>query len=248
MIIPLVSCKKYMTSAFTLLLIISLPLLVSAQSEKEDVVYLKDGSILRGEIIEQSAGEAIKLQMVGRNVLVINLDEVEKINKEEPSGTAHYKTSGYFNHTGMDMLPSQDGTTVRFQMVNGYQFQPKFSLGLGIAFVPYNDPLGLIPVFVDGRYKFREANTTPFIFGRIGYSFSILSDEDTPWSIENHRGGLVLNPGMGIEFHTSTGFGWYLTAGLNLDNSRFEQERWDGRIVETTIDYRRVQFGFGLLF
>lgn len=231
-----------------LLLTLMLPVLAWAQSGKEDVVYLKDGSILRGEIIERSAGENIKLQMVGRNVLVINLDEVEKINKEESSNPAFYKISGYFNHTGMDILPSQDGTTARFQMVNGYQFNPKLSVGFGIGFVPYNDPLGLLPLYLDGRYKFKEANTSSFIFARTGYSFSILSDENRQNQIENHHGGMILNPGVGIEFHPGTDFGWYLSAGLNLDNSTFEQERWDGRIVETDINYRRFQFGFGLIF
>jgi hypothetical protein len=232
------------------LILLCFPVLAEAQSnsDQEDVVYLKNGSILRGEIIERIDDKIIKIQTVGRNVLVISINEVEKIDREKIARTTYYKTTGYFNHSGIDVLPGEDATTLRYQMVNGYQFSPKFSAGLGIGFVPYDDPLDLVPVFLDGRYRFREMNTTPFIFVRIGYSISSLSDEDTQLEVESHRGGLILNPGVGVELYTSDEFGWYLTAGLNIDKSRFEQVRWDGRILETDINYRRVQFGIGLIF
>lgn len=234
----------------TVLILLCCPLLTEAQSDSdtEDVIYLKNGSILRGEIVERVQNKVIKIQTVGRNVLVINLEEVEKIKREEISRLTYYKTSGYVNYTGLAVLPGENTTTPRYQMVNGYKFSPRFSAGLGIGFIPYNDPLNLVPVFLDGRYRFREANITPFVFTRIGYSISILSDENQQLEVENHRGGLILNPGIGIEFYTNDDFGWYLTAGMNIDNYSFEQVRLDGRILETDVNYRRVQFGFGFIF
>ena len=47
----------------------------------EDVIYLKDGSVIRGIIIEQAPNEYIKIQS-GQNIFVYQINEVEKIKKE----------------------------------------------------------------------------------------------------------------------------------------------------------------------
>lgn len=247
MIVDMEDSFRYFFPPLLLFLIIGcFPELTEAQPEsgQGDVVYLKDGSILRGQIVENS-GDEIKLEMVGRNVLVIKMEEVERLSRDDISSAEHYKSSGYFNHTGMTVLPGTESTTVRFQMVNGYQISPRFSLGLGIGFVPYNDPLGLIPLFMEGRYKFKKANTTPFLFLRTGYNFTILADENR--ELESHTGGLNLNPGIGLEFHNAS-FGWYLTAGLNVDKASFEEPLWNNRTVVTDLGFRRLQVGIGLMF
>ena len=46
-----------------------------------DVVYLKNGSVIRGMIIEQKPNEYIKIQS-GKNIFVYQMDEIDKITKE----------------------------------------------------------------------------------------------------------------------------------------------------------------------
>ena len=60
---------------------------VIAQSNYEDVVYLKNGSIIHGMIIEQVPNESIKIKS-GQNIFVYNMDEILKITKEEVSPAA----------------------------------------------------------------------------------------------------------------------------------------------------------------
>ncbi len=228
------------------LAIFLVPVFTFAQSGEEDVIYFKNGGILRGEIIEYTGEESLKIKTAGRNVVVVMLGEVQEIRKERVPRRRYFKESGYVNHTGMAFLPGPDATSIRFQMVNGYQFTPKLSAGLGFGLVTYNDPLNLAPLFLDVKYKFLEANTTPFAYFRSGYSFSIMTDDEL--QVEEHKGGHMLNMGFGLQFDTARGFGWYFTAGYNKDHSGFDQERWDGRIVENDISYRRIQFGFGLSF
>lgn len=55
------------------------------QSKLIDVVYLKNGSILRGIIVEQIPNELIKLQTSDGNLFVYQTSEVEKIIKEAPT-------------------------------------------------------------------------------------------------------------------------------------------------------------------
>jgi len=47
----------------------------------EDVVHLKNGSIIRGIIIEEAPNKHIKIQS-GQNIFVFQIDEIEKMTKE----------------------------------------------------------------------------------------------------------------------------------------------------------------------
>lgn len=49
----------------------------------EDVVYLKNGSIIRGVIMEQVVGESIKIKTGDGNLFVFKMDEIEKMTKEK---------------------------------------------------------------------------------------------------------------------------------------------------------------------
>ena len=62
---------------------------VSAQQNNLiDIVYLKNGSVLRGVIIEQVPNELIKLQTADGNVFVYQISEIDKITKEHEIGRA----------------------------------------------------------------------------------------------------------------------------------------------------------------
>ena len=56
----------------------------SAQ-QYEDVVYLKNGSIVRGVILEQVPGTSLKIQTIGGSQFVYSIADVEKITKEIPA-------------------------------------------------------------------------------------------------------------------------------------------------------------------
>lgn len=55
-----------------------------AQSNLEEVVYLKNGGVIRGVIIEQTPNETIKIQTKDGSVFVYSISEVKKITKEVP--------------------------------------------------------------------------------------------------------------------------------------------------------------------
>ncbi|MDB5228662.1 MAG: hypothetical protein JWN78_2855 [Bacteroidota bacterium] len=65
-------------------------LCISAYSQKnlEEVVYLKNGSIIRGTIIEQIPNETLKIQTRDGSVFVYKFDEIIKITKEPPVKSA----------------------------------------------------------------------------------------------------------------------------------------------------------------
>ena len=50
--------------------------------QMEDVVYLKNGGLIRGTITEQIPSESLKIQTRDGNVFVYTMDEIAKISKE----------------------------------------------------------------------------------------------------------------------------------------------------------------------
>ncbi len=65
-----------------IMLILSSPC-YSADSDTQDVVYLKNGSIIRGTIIEQIPMETLKIETADGSVFVYQMSEIERITKEE---------------------------------------------------------------------------------------------------------------------------------------------------------------------
>jgi len=55
---------------------------LGAQQQFQDVVYLKNGSIVRGIIIEQFPNISIKIQTKDQNVFVYKIDDILKMTKE----------------------------------------------------------------------------------------------------------------------------------------------------------------------
>ena len=76
---------------------------LSAQDDREDVVYLKDGSIYRGIIIEQVPGVSIKVETMGGNVFNVMIGDIIKLTKEKkvmpaPAPPAPRETYGGYGH------------------------------------------------------------------------------------------------------------------------------------------------------
>ena len=59
----------------------------------EEVVYLKNGSVIRGSIVEQIPNESVKIQTRDGNIFVYRIDEIQKIVKEQPVNS--YRSAGY---------------------------------------------------------------------------------------------------------------------------------------------------------
>ena len=87
------SLKNQTSRYFVLLAFVFISSLAFAQGNLQDVVYLKNGSIIRGVIIEQVPNQSIKLQTADRNVFVFQMSEIEKLTREPQLGQFGYKSS-----------------------------------------------------------------------------------------------------------------------------------------------------------
>lgn len=74
---------KYLFSLIALIISLQIFSIFANAQQYEDVVYLKNGSIIHGIIIEQIPGESIKIKTKDDNFFVFKMDEIEKMAKEE---------------------------------------------------------------------------------------------------------------------------------------------------------------------
>src|SRR5690606_12866942 len=189
--------KKYLI----LFLFLLFATVSSAQNNYQDVVYLKNGSIIRGVIIEQVPNKSIKIETADRSVFVHTMDEIEKLTKEPFQKNNEYRSSsglqsGYkvIVELGNQVASGSFGMDrLKLNIVNGYQINPYFSLGFGTGLRYYFDAeAALIPFFADFRTYFINNKVTPYLSLGIGYSL------DATNSLEGV--GFLLNPATGVSF------------------------------------------------
>ena len=64
---------------FVIIAILFAGFALNAQEQMRDVVYLKNGGITKGIIIELNPNENLKVQMADGSVFVYKMDEVERV-------------------------------------------------------------------------------------------------------------------------------------------------------------------------
>ena len=89
-------------------MLMGLSMILFAQQDYQDVVYLKNGSIIHGVIIEQVPNKSVKIETADKNVMVYQIDEIEKMTKEQ-KGNSLPKKDGTLNvqkdkKTGTDLV------------------------------------------------------------------------------------------------------------------------------------------------
>lgn len=72
---------KRILLALLLSILFSIPH-VSAQRDMEDVIYLKNGSVYRGDIIATDPGKSYKIEIAGGSIIFISIAEVDKVMRE----------------------------------------------------------------------------------------------------------------------------------------------------------------------
>lgn len=216
--------KKYLA-----LLLFALITTVSfGQSNYQDVVYLKNGSIIKGTIIEQVPNKSIKIETADRSVFVYQMDEIEKLTKEVIQG----KSGGSLSNSGLQSgykgiveLGYQIGTgdygmdRLKLNIINGYQINPYFSLGFGTGLRYYFDAeAALIPVFADFRANFMNNKISPYLSLGVGYSFDATNDFEGV--------GFLLNPTVGVSFKVSDKSA--MNVGLGYEMQKMDFYYYDG--------------------
>lgn len=161
-------------------------LTASAQGYR-DVVYLKNGSVVRGLIVEQVPNESLRIQMADGSVFAYKMKDVERIAKEfyddrrpYPGHDSRWNRSdlrgwrdtwqrqrGYrgFLDAGYTVGVG-DTAEGRFEVStsHGYQLCPYLFIGGGVSFQYFHsDEVLEIPVYAHLRSELTRSRIAPIV-------------------------------------------------------------------------------------
>ena len=181
----------------------------------QDVIFLKNGNILKGIIIEQKPNESLKIETNGGSIFYLKIDEISKIEKQAIESSQKIKKrkakKSVFSSTEASILFGLNEdypTAFQITTITGGIIGEKenVELGLGIGFEPnsgYRHPNNgrenLLKFFVDNRWnlELEGSNFLPFIKLNGGLYYST---EDFDFGSSGEYGFLGLGSGLRFYF------------------------------------------------
>lgn len=181
--------KRLLTITAVMLLIATFGFTMAAQ----DVLYLKNGSVIRGTVLEQSPDKDLKFQTYDGSIYVYPMADVERITKESAQGSAtiaeaasgaikpltlqqsSYERKGIkFNlelawQIGVGAAAHTDDFMLALSM--GWRFNPYIYVGFGLsptlrwfAYKGYSKVSFVLPMYVEARASLPLKNKGTALF------------------------------------------------------------------------------------
>jgi hypothetical protein len=198
-------------------------------SSYTEVVYLKNGGIIKGVIIEQVPNEKLKIETKDGNVFVYTFSEIEKITKELNAGRIEsnnsksniikqqevgYKSKGYFNATEL-IVGIGSGEVKRIgypyndvknnsgfygiRTSHGFQVSSNFAFGIGTGII-LGDYDDYFPIYVDLRF--------PFGKNKIRTSLNLIGG-----GMLGYSSRYFINPSIGMKIYLNNSSSFNLNLG-----------------------------------
>ncbi|MFK8037510.1 MAG: hypothetical protein AB8B74_04420 [Crocinitomicaceae bacterium] len=219
-----------------ILLVITFFLMASAYGQM-DVVVLKNGSELRGVIIEKT-DVSVKLRSKDGSIWVFKNEEIETIKPFRPV----VAESGYYGIISLGVLGGS-AVSANMTFVNGYRISKHWSAGLGLGVENFYDR-AYMPVFLEGRYDLLKKSSTPFAQLGFGYDFPFDMDD-------RNRGGFFGQGLLGFKHELGQHFGIVTGLGFRFGQLEVDNWNWWGDISnpqKTIYQINRFDLRFGFIF
>jgi hypothetical protein len=235
----------------TLLIVVGFSL--SAQRTK-DVLYLKNGSMVYGKLIEIK-DDQYRMQTAEGSIFIFKTDEVERFAKESPNYDGRKKNGfGFALEAGL-LVGSQETdypSPFSFNVLAGTTISTRniVSFGSGVEFLgkPY------MPLFLEYKYIFTEKKAAPFIFARGGGlvrvsatdpdSYDSGTSYDTPF---NYKGGGSFTLGSGISWARDD-YETYLSFAYRYAHTSYQEKEYNTGVVTYSNSFNRLEIKFGFRF
>jgi hypothetical protein len=239
----------------TLLIILAVFTISQSYSQKvRDVLYLKNGSIIYGTIIEVSENQ-YKIRTSDQSIFVFQLNEVEKYVKESPVYAGRKKEGMGFALEAGFLVGSQDSEydlPFSFNLMANYTIDTKniVSAGSGVEFLGQ----AFTPLFFEYRYQFSDRKTTPYIFFRGGGLVHIAKDEETSdgtypqYNVPtDYKGGGSMTIGTGISWSREESE-TYLSFAYRYARTSYTKLSYNQNVETYKNNFNRLEVKFGFKF
>ena len=241
---------------FAVLLICSSAFLLSAQEEINNyLLYLKDGSFIKGTAIKETTN-ILHWQLTSGDVVLIPTNSVKRIEKSnkgtlifkngktvKSSGSYHVLSTGVLLGKAVTEWEDTRKDIHLFHFIKGFKFNQHIAVGGGIGIDIYN--YDFIPVFIDFRGDLLNKPVTPYYALNVGYGFGMNLRNSRIKRNNTYKGGPMINPSIGIRFANRSKVNYILEAGYKFQYGKIE---YDNRDYEDRITFRRVAIKGGIIF
>ncbi len=234
-----------------------LPNKAAAQTFAPDTVYLTSGSAVFGKIIAYDSIFGISV-INDCGITLVKPDEIARFAYYMPSETSAPSAKGYYNISSIGLLGGAGrwGTlkvSPSFVTINGYQFNKRMHVGLGVGFEFYD--FGILPVFVAGNYFVNPQAFGPYLGFKIGYSLPLEKSGIESWNghkIRNY-GGIMLSPEAGINIPINKTNAFVIGMGYHFQELSKDEPRWwssdsNAKPSRVFTHYNRISFRIGFVF
>ncbi len=221
-------------------------LVAIASSEAQNVVNLKNGSIIRGELIEYLPGEKTTIQTPDGNIFVFDDEDIASVTRDE-SKTVNKMVSGnekFLAPRGyrgfVDITPFDvtfQGLAFSMNTTHGYQFNHNVFVGGGIGFsVNYGSEYFSIPIYASFKGNVARG-AVQFTYGinmGLGIGRGIYSDYSYDYEADYYRyyeyiitgTSFYNNYSIGMRFALSPDFAIKLISEMDLYMGAYVNFGW----------------------
>jgi hypothetical protein len=222
-----------------------------AQRPTEQVLYLKNGWVLRGQLLSAPTADPIRLQTADRSEFSFRRAEVDSL-RQRPIGRpgAPYKVRGFGHYTelgalaGRNTSSSVNTSAFSFQTVNGFKFNQWVYVGLGVGADLYATQ-SLVPLFASLRGDLaRRGTVLPFYFLDAGYGLNITGQDNTLAQPVTYSGGRLWAAGLGLKVPFSNSTGFLLSVGYRTQRTTLSRPA----IAPERVTFERIAVRAGFAF
>lgn len=235
--------KRIMSLVILVATILIIPFQAYPQRQKTTSVFLKGGEVVYGKIISQDSINGFLIEN-DCGISLIKHSDIDSIWSSKDRTYSLQKTKGFFNLSSLALLfgEGRDGyvPVPSLTMVNGYQFNKHFFTGFGIGYEYYD--FGVLPLFLDVKYKFHSYGFTPFLSIKVGGSIPLQHYMEENWGGEqnNTYGGVLFAPEMGVMMPVGQNDAFLISVGYHYQQLSYDSPTYYWYLPESSHAKRRI--------
>jgi len=225
---------------------------LQSDGKEKDIVYLTDGSIVRGTILVQDPNKPVEIKTANGKIVTCQMDDIDKIvagtsvgsynPRGSSSGPSGRNSSGFSGGSSSELNSGYRGIIdlgyyygvgtyqidrVNFNFINGYQINPYFYVGIGIGvhyyYTDFSQPSD--NAFLIPFFADLRAN---FINGPVSPYLSCDIGYSFNASDSFNGEGILINPTAGVSFKVSERNEIHIGVGYQLQGFRVIYYYYDG--------------------
>jgi hypothetical protein len=211
-----------------------------------DVLFLNDGSKIRGRIVENNPN-CVKIETCCGNIFAFSQSDIEKIDQEVDLATKrHFKQNGYISFTSMGLLV---GSTVNAKvapfsalMEHNYKFNNYLAVGGFFGVELLNETV--CPVAINLK-AFLPINTGDLFLGTSG-GYSISTEKGNTYGVKGTSGGYLFNVELGYLIPIAENSGFFIAIGYRYNELNYKMEEWWMNSADRKMKFNRISIRTGI--